>query len=863
VTAYEANEDGFTGNFYETQIKPLFYDLFNRPKPDRESKHQSSWFTEIPYLNGGLFRPNVDKENKYRLEDRTLPDIIREVIEGERLSDPDGTLDPAILGSVFEMTINHIGGEFGSQKDIGAYYTPGDVTDHITEEAVDPKVKEVVVDAYAEGYDESVRDRMESYTLGEILRKVEEGEGWFGDPESTQQAYDQLGELQVVDPACGSGHFLTTVMEEIHRVRRGLLRGLNRGDPPTPKENYESKKELALNSIYGVDVDPIGVEIARLRVWLKIVEDEWHEEFGRLPNIELNIVDGNSLVGLPVSQGGQMQADVWDDRLDDLVELRKQYKDEDEETEKSEVIDALDAIRDELDDEYLKRLTHTYQDEVKSVEDWKSIVESIDGAMLHPVIETIQIRREDEEELTDDEKEWLDEMGCRTYKYSARLDVQSQHEEQREGDGKTTRSHAEVRDKIVENLTELLENGFVFSEVERQPLEYDLNQILGNPFHWIAEFPEVAAEDANGDHDVQFDIVVGNPPYGDIMSGCEKMLTDSFKTADINDISAMFVERQLRLLDDSGTFGNVTTLRLVYQSSLQDLHDFIRDRFSQMDIACFAHRPQQVFPNAIVRVAIMTGQQTHPDRPGSIRTSKFLQFNEKNRKEVFDKIEYRPVEDLELREEIGGDDRSYEVIPKIGVEEIEVLLKTLRDSTEKSRTIGEAAVDDETDYPVYRRRGGGYWLNAVPENIHGDATTIEDICFETNLERQIVFLIVNSSLFYVYWIAYADFRHLNTGHITRFPLPDTETLQEFEDEILNKADKLWEALQRVHAGGSRSQFDMPVVKPVINDIDKLLGRVYGLNDEVVEYAKQYNSEYGRKQSKSKSLSDFTPVSSND
>jgi len=43
------------------------------------------------------------------LEDRTLPDIIREVVEGERLSDPDGTLDPAILGSVFEMTINHIG----------------------------------------------------------------------------------------------------------------------------------------------------------------------------------------------------------------------------------------------------------------------------------------------------------------------------------------------------------------------------------------------------------------------------------------------------------------------------------------------------------------------------------------------------------------------------------------------------------------------------------------------------------------------------------------------------------------------------------------------------------------------------------
>jgi len=228
VNAYEESGDQFAGNFYETQIKPLFYGLFNKQRDERESKHQTGWFDEIPYLNGGLFRPNVDREGKYRLEDRTLPDIIREVVEGERLSDPDGTLDPDSRERVRNDHQPHWG-EFGSQKDIGAYYTPGDVTDHITEEAVDPKVKEVVVDAFAEDYDDSVRDRMESYSLGEILRKVEEGEGWFGDPEATQRAYDKLGRSSVVDPACGSGHFLTTVMEEIHRVRRGLLRGAEPG----------------------------------------------------------------------------------------------------------------------------------------------------------------------------------------------------------------------------------------------------------------------------------------------------------------------------------------------------------------------------------------------------------------------------------------------------------------------------------------------------------------------------------------------------------------------------------------------------------------------------------------------------------
>jgi len=86
-------------------------------------------------------------------------------------------------------------------------------------------------------------------------------------------------------------------------------------------------------------------------------------------------------------------------------------------------------------------------------------------------------------------------------------------------------------------------------------------------------------------------------------------------------------------------------------------------------------------------------------------------------------------------------------------------------------------------------------------NIHGDVTTIEDICFETELEQQTVFLLVNSSLFYVYWIAYADFRHLNTGHITRFPLPELDTLEDYEDELIEAGEDLWESLQQVHAGG--------------------------------------------------------------
>jgi hypothetical protein len=313
----------------------------------------------------------------------------------------------------------------------------------------------------------------------------------------------------------------------------------------------------------------------------------------------------------------------------------------------------------------------------------------------------------------------------------------------------------------------------------------------------------------------------------------------------------------LQLLEDGGYFGNVTTLRLVYQSNLSELHDLLREKLKTVDMACFAHRPQQVFPNAIVRIAILTGGRTESDESGEIRTSKFLQFDSDNRSDVFENIDYSPVEGLELRERIGGSDRSYEVLPKVGPEINRSILEKLR-SASSGRIISDAESDGETDYPVFRRRGGGYWLNAVPVNIHGDVTTIEPIYFESELEQDTAFLLVNSSLFYLYWMTYADFRHLNTGHITRFPIPKRSVLEEYRDEITELSDALWSKMQSVHAGGNRDQFDMPQVKPKIDDVDNLLGELYELSGEEVSYLQQYNTEYGRRGPKNQKLTPEQP-----
>jgi len=178
---------------------------------------------------------------------------------------------------------------------------------------------------------------------------------------------------------------------------------------------------------------------------------------------------------------------------------------------------------------------------------------------------------------------------------------------------------------IADDLRRLLDAGFVFDVVERQPTRYDLEHITGKPLHWDIEFPELLPlEEANGMHpEIEFDIVIGNPPYGDILNQNEEMFTAPYLTGSVNDVSAPFVERQLQLTADQGYFGNVTTLRLIYQSSLEEFHDLLRSTLDPARVACFGMWGRVgVFENALVRVALLSGQKnTDTTGPSTRATS--------------------------------------------------------------------------------------------------------------------------------------------------------------------------------------------------------------------------------------------------
>ena len=873
VEHYREYGDEFAGNLYETQIRPLFYELLNTPKDDREPKHRDpdAWFGDVPYLNGGLFRENVEGESRYRVIDRILPDVIRDLIEGSRLELDGHGFDPALLGSVFEKTINHIEQE-RTQKDIGAYYTPNDVTEIVTEQSVDPKIRDVLVETFVDavaadggneesGDAEDVRAYLSDLDLSELLRKIENCEEAvlspqgdttrvrFGDDETLAAAKRSLRELKVVDPACGSGHFLTTAMDEIHRAQESVLRGLADGDEPDDRTRFAEKKELALNAIYGVDVDRIAAEIAKLRVWLKIVEgNRWEPEFGKLPNIDVNITHGNSLVGLPLA-GSFDDADVWSNDIGEIERKRIEYK-RDDAGDPREIERYLDReIRPALDEKYLDLFSKPVETSIETTAEFDAVVESIDADTLYPTVSLVRVKREDSAAFSEEETEMLEEMGFSVYKKSAKRDVQeweSLLKTKMSGNG------TESYDKSVlaEQLRDLLEGEYVFSEVQRQPTAHDLAGVLGKPFHWVAEFPEVA-EKRGSTHSINFDIVLGNPPYGDLLGDEEKLFVSTYETNDVHDISANFVERELQLLKEDGYFGNITTLRLVYQSSLEDFHDLLRQKLAQTNIACFGSRPSRVFSNADIKTSIIAGGG-QVDGEGTMWTSDAIIFTDQDRQEKFEDIQYEEISDFVLREKIGGTEKSRAILPKIGSSTKRSILNKLKRTSDNlfdDKYTRDISTDDEGRI-LYRRRGVRYWINPMIEELY-TAQEVEPMQFESKLKRDTAFLVLNSSLFYTYWVTYGDFHHLNFSQIDSFPFPEEEMMEEYEDEIKALARDLWKEMEKCFdpEGGLTGEFHMRPVKPLVNDVDELLADFYDLTDEEVEFVQTYltdcGADYGR------------------
>lgn len=183
------------------------------------------------------------------------------------------------------------------RKTTGSYYTPDSLVQCLLDSALDPVVEERLKSAKELA---SKAKEIASNQAAVGKKKEQELPSWFANlPESEQQSllvtgYSPLAEkallsLKVCDPACGSGHFLIAAA---HRVARHLARVRTGETEPGPEEYQHALRDVISHCIYGVDINPMAVELCKVSLWVDAIEPGKPFSF-----LDHHIQCGNSLLG--------------------------------------------------------------------------------------------------------------------------------------------------------------------------------------------------------------------------------------------------------------------------------------------------------------------------------------------------------------------------------------------------------------------------------------------------------------------------------------------------------------------------------------------------------------------------------------
>lgn len=260
-------------NFYAEALVPLFFETLNTPRADDLFMETG---TKVPYLNGGLFEPEYDVDavnRKLHFKGGLFEELLdffnqyNFTIDENDDSDAEVGVDPEMLGRIFEQLIED------NEKDMqGTIYTPFEVVRfmcrhslllHLSRKlAVEPDsadgkaIKALIVDGDVASLSETQKSTL----------------------------IDALKTIKILDPAIGSGAFPMGMLRELLHARSVLEK---------TDDAERLKREIIRDSIYGVDIDPGAVDIARLRFFLSLVVDAKLPE--PLPNLDFKIMQGDSL----------------------------------------------------------------------------------------------------------------------------------------------------------------------------------------------------------------------------------------------------------------------------------------------------------------------------------------------------------------------------------------------------------------------------------------------------------------------------------------------------------------------------------------------------------------------------------------
>ncbi|KJF16961.1 Eco57I restriction-modification methylase domain-containing protein [Acidithrix ferrooxidans] len=346
-------------NYYHATLTSLFFEVLNKHLKNREDKFQRDYYASIPYLNGGLFSPDPDDYYKFdKALQLSVPGLVEVpdtwlrklfdllelynfTVDENTSYDIDLSIDPEMLGRIFENLLARINPETGEtvRRGTGSFYTPREIVEYM----VDQSLKE-----YLKNVTKVSDNKIAALVSYDVL---DDSEHAFAGTEK-QEIIRALGEVRILDPACGSGAFpigilqkIVFILQQVDPDSKEWLQKQIAGASPELRNhleqefrnknfNYIRKLGVIRESIYGVDIQPIATEISRLRCFLTLIVDQSVEDgainrgIEPLPNLDFKFVTANSLIKLGGGKKGITgQTGLFEDTdgINELKQLRKEY----------------------------------------------------------------------------------------------------------------------------------------------------------------------------------------------------------------------------------------------------------------------------------------------------------------------------------------------------------------------------------------------------------------------------------------------------------------------------------------------------------------------------------------------------------
>ncbi|EPE7891620.1 DUF7149 domain-containing protein [Campylobacter jejuni] len=578
------------------KLSELFFEVLAKEKSTRKK----SEFAYLPYLNSSLFekqsientleisslsndlklfyyKNTVLKDDKckakkgqvglleYLFEFLDSFDFGSDDEQSEILSQKE-LISSSVLGNVFE--------KLNGYKE-GSFYTPSFITSYMCKESI----TKVVLDKFNAQFDLDAKDISE---LRRSLRK-----------EDKKAQKELLNSIKICDPAVGSGHFLVSALnvmlsiydelnlfdEEFYLEVQNdeILITNHKGEfieykrPKTPKDKahliqqelFHTKKDIIENNLFGVDINPNSCEITKLRLWIELLKHSFYQSFDdgnyhdlkTLPNIDINIKCGNSLVSYFETGKSLSHYPNIKERINKYKRIVKDYK-EGFYTDKSHINQEIKNLK-------ISFKNFCFADKFKK-----------------------------------EMKGFNDKCEKYSKKYGNFLAVDDEN----------------LKFFVSANLTLFdFDEKEATKEFANLKKEYDniFNLESNHPFEWRFEFPEILDDDGNFKG---FDLIIGNPPYikeaenKELFANTKKLRTYQGKM----DIWYHFVGRGFDILKNNGYLAFIATNNWVTNSGAKKLRNIVLEESQILSLVDFSSF--MVFDSASIQTMIMQFQKIKPPK---------------------------------------------------------------------------------------------------------------------------------------------------------------------------------------------------------------------------------------------------------